>query len=36
MKMIEFKRWLERPGGSPREIGSRKRIREILGPRHAL
>ena len=36
VKMIEFKRWLERSGGSPREIGSRKRVREILGPRHAL
>jgi hypothetical protein len=36
VKMIEFKKWLERPGGSPREIGSRKRVREILGSRHSL
>jgi hypothetical protein len=36
VKTIEFKMWLERPGGSAREIGSRKRVRETLGPRHAL
>lgn len=30
VKMIEFKRWLERPGGSPREVGQRQRIRAIL------
>jgi hypothetical protein len=36
VKMIEFKRWLERPGGSPREVGSRKRVREILGSRRVV
>src|SRR5580704_7383904 len=31
VKMIDFKKWLERPGGSPREVGQRQRIRAILG-----
>jgi hypothetical protein len=31
VKMVDFKKWLERPGGSPREVSQRKRIRAILG-----
>jgi hypothetical protein len=31
VKMIDFKQWLEKPGGSPREVGQRQRIRAILG-----
>jgi hypothetical protein len=31
VKMVDFKKWLERPGGSPREVGQRQRIRAILG-----
>jgi hypothetical protein len=31
VKMAEFERWLERPGGSPREAIDRQRIRAILG-----
>src|ERR1700683_5535385 len=31
VKMIDFKKWLEKPGGSPREVGQRQRIRAILG-----
>jgi hypothetical protein len=30
-KMGDFERWLERPGGSPREVIERQRIRAILG-----
>jgi hypothetical protein len=31
VKMVDFKKWLEKPGGSPREVGQRQRIRAILG-----
>ena len=36
VKMIEFRRWLERPGGSPREVGQRQRIRAILSTSPSL
>jgi hypothetical protein len=29
--MADFKRWLEKPGGSPREVVEHQRIRAILG-----
>jgi len=31
VKMADFERWLERTGGSPREVIDRQRIRAILG-----
>lgn len=31
VKLIDFTKWLDRAGGSPREMTDRKRIREILG-----
>ena len=31
VKLAEFMKWLERPGGSPREVVEKKRIRAILG-----
>jgi hypothetical protein len=31
VKMADFERWLEKPGGSPREVVERQRIRAILG-----
>jgi hypothetical protein len=31
VKMADFARWLEKPGGSPHEIVERQRIRAILG-----
>jgi hypothetical protein len=31
VKIMDFTQWLERAGGSPREIVDRKRIRSILG-----
>jgi hypothetical protein len=31
VKVIDFKKWLEKPGGSPREVGQRQRIRALLG-----
>jgi hypothetical protein len=31
VKLIDFTRWLDRTGGSPREISDRQRIRSILG-----
>ena len=31
VKMRDFERWLEKTGGSPREVIDRKRIRAILG-----
>ena len=31
VKMVDFERWLEKPGGSPREVIDRQRIRGILG-----
>src|ERR1700722_6058291 len=30
VKMVDFKKWLEKSGGSPREVGQRQRIRAIL------
>ena len=30
VKVIEFKKWLERAGGSPREMSTRRRVRELL------
>jgi hypothetical protein len=31
VKLMEFTKWLEREGGSPRETSNRHRIRSILG-----
>ena len=31
VKMTEFTKWLDRPGGSPREMIHRQKIRSILG-----
>jgi hypothetical protein len=31
VKMMDFTKWLERPGGSPREVSDRHKIRSILG-----
>jgi hypothetical protein len=31
VKLMVFAKWLERTGGTPREISDRKRIRSILG-----
>ena len=31
VRMGEFNRWLERKGGSPREVADRNRVRGILG-----
>jgi hypothetical protein len=31
VKLLDFTKWLERPGGSPREVSDRQRIRAILG-----
>jgi hypothetical protein len=31
VKVIDFTKWLEKSGGSPREITDRRRIRSILG-----
>ena len=31
VKVRDFTRWLERNGGSPREVADRERIRAILG-----
>lgn len=31
VKVIEFTKWLERTGGSPRDVTQRQRIRSILG-----
>ena len=31
VKLMDFTRWLERRGGSPREMSDRQRIRAILG-----
>jgi hypothetical protein len=36
VKLMDFTKWLEKPGGSPREMSDRHRIRSILGmPVHA-
>jgi hypothetical protein len=31
VKLAEFQKWLERPGGSPREVIQRGKIQSILG-----
>jgi hypothetical protein len=31
VKMVEFTKWLDRPGGSPREMIQRQKVRAILG-----
>jgi hypothetical protein len=31
VKLVDFTKWLETKGGSPREVSARHRIREILG-----
>jgi hypothetical protein len=31
VRLIDFTKWLERKGGSPRDISDRQRIRSILG-----
>src|ERR1700757_2772274 len=31
VKLMEFTKWLERDGGSPRETSDRQRIRSIIG-----
>jgi hypothetical protein len=31
VKLLDFTKWLEKPGGSPREMSDRRRIRAILG-----
>jgi hypothetical protein len=31
VKLMDFTKWLDRTGGSPREMTERKRIRSILG-----
>ena len=31
VKMTEFTKWLDRPGGSPREMIQRQKVRSILG-----
>jgi hypothetical protein len=31
VRLMDFTKWLDRSGGSPREMTDRKRIRSILG-----
>jgi hypothetical protein len=31
VKLMDFTKWLDRTGGSPREVSDRQRIRSILG-----
>jgi len=31
VRLQEFTKWLQKPGGSPREVSERKRLRQILG-----
>jgi hypothetical protein len=31
VKLMDFTKWIERAGGSPREVSDRHRIRSILG-----
>jgi hypothetical protein len=31
VRLMDFTKWLDRDGGSPREMSDRKRIRSILG-----
>ncbi len=33
VKMLDFTKWLDRTGGSPREVTDRHRIRSLLGMR---
>ena len=33
VKLMDFTKWLDRSGGSPREMSDRKRIKSILGMR---
>jgi hypothetical protein len=33
VKLMDFTKWLDRTGGSPREVSDRQRIRSILGCR---
>src|SRR6202790_3893544 len=33
VRLMDFTKWLDRSGGSPREISDRKRIKSILGMR---
>jgi hypothetical protein len=35
VKMAEFKKWLERTGGSPADMTRRRKVREILDLRNA-
>jgi hypothetical protein len=35
VKMAEFKKWLERKGGSPADMTRRRKVREILDLRNA-
>ena len=35
VKIRDFTKWLEKSGGSPREVSERQRIRSILGMRAA-
>ena len=31
VKLMDFTKWLDKTGGSPREVSDRRKIREILG-----
>ena len=31
VRLMDFMKWLDRTGGSPREVSDRHRIRDILG-----
>jgi hypothetical protein len=31
VKLMDFTKWLEKTGGSPREVGDRRKVRSILG-----
>jgi len=31
LKLMDFTKWLEKAGGSPREVSDRHKIRSILG-----
>jgi len=34
VRLQDFTKWLEKPGGSPREVSDRRKIRDILGRSH--
>src|SRR4030088_269413 len=36
VRLMDFTKWLDRTGGSPREMTERKRIRSILGWRRRM